>query len=808
VRLRANRILLPILLTFYLAGYYVWLLYWQAEEDILVFGGNIFSVIAPLISSVLLFNAYRRVTGQDRTFWLLLSVGAMSYVLAEGLWIYYELILQQTVPFPSWADFFYFMQALCFVSAFLHKLYTKKNSYHLIRLLFDTMIVMTVAVSFSWYFIIQPILAQHEITTWALLISLGYPLSDLVLLLSAISMYLSSKEILPGKIFALLVSGFLIQVYADTVYLYLTSTETYASGSLYDPLWVAALLLTGLAGYYVKETEYDTATESTFNSQGPESFDYARLLLPYVSVTLLFIMNLQSIEFNSLFIGTSVAILLLIIRQIVAIVENNSLLHRLHALNDVLEQKVAKRTHELSEKNTQLVEAYKRMEHMAYHDALTNLPNRRFFEMRLSAAIAEARVRNNIVAVLFLDLDRFKNVNDYLGHAVGDLLLQHVSGRLSTCLQKSDVVSRQGGDEFTIILEHRTIEEISKLAATIRDELHQPFFLAGNELRISMSMGIGVYPYDGDNAVTLMKNADTALYLAKERGKNNFQFFTSELNERIARKMMLETALHHALENNEFVVHYQPQLNLETGKITGVEALIRWHHPEHGLIPPTDFIPLAEETGLIVPIGEWMLVQACRQNQHWQDQGFPPLKMGINLSARQFMQENLTEKVAHALNLTGLDPQYLDLEITESIAMQNVEHVIDKLRDLKQLGVKISIDDFGTGYSSLSYLKKFPLHTLKIAQPFVDDIATNAEDLAIVNAIIVMARSMKLNVIAEGVETPVQLELLRELQCDEVQGYLISKPVPAADVEALLTPSPPHPTARHRTIPSPMSTDR
>lgn len=787
MRLKENRILLPILFALYIVGYYAWLLYWQTEEHILHLGGNIFSIMAPLISSILLFNACRRVNGQDRIFWLLMSAGAMSYVLGEGYWIYYENIRHETVPFPSWADLFYFTQAFCFLTAFLHKLYVKKNSYHMLRMLFDTLIVMTVAVSFSWYFIIQPIFAQHEISTGALLTSLGYPLSDLALLLSAISMYLSSKEILPGKVLALLISGFLIQIYADSAYLYLTSTETYSSGSLYDPLWPAALLLTGLAGYYFKESEHSQATGSHVKSQGPESFDYARLLLPYVCVILLFIMNLQSFEFNSIFTGTSVAILLLIIRQIIAIVENNSLLRRLHAMNDVLEQKVTKRTHELSEKNAQLVEAYTRMEHMAYHDALTDLPNRRFFEERLSTAIAQAKTQNSIVAVLFLDLDRFKNVNDYLGHAVGDLLLQHVSKRLSTCLQKTDTVSRQGGDEFTIILENRTIEEISKLASNIRDQLHQPFFLAGNELRISMSMGIGVYPYDGDTAETLMKNADTALYLAKERGKNNFQFFTSELNERIARKMMLETALHKALEGNEFVVHYQPQLHLQTGKITGVEALIRWHHPEHGLISPTDFIPLAEETGLIVPIGEWMLEQACRQNKRWQNQGFPPLKMGINLSARQFMQENLTEKVAYVLQVTELDPQYLDLEITESIAMQNVEHVIDKLRDLKQLGVQISIDDFGTGYSSLSYLKKFPIHTLKIAQPFVDDIAINAEDLAIVNAIIVMARSMKLNVIAEGVETPVQLELLRELQCDEVQGYLISKPVPTATLEALLT---------------------
>lgn len=784
---RHSRFLVPIFFALYTALYYAWLLIWQADERIQTTGGNLMSLLAPLASSLLLFTASRRAEGHNRTFWLLMSCGTVSYFLAESTWSFFESILQETVPFPSWADFFYIMEIIFFLIAQLHLLYVKKNTYHLLRLLFDILIIMTVAFSFSWHFIIQQILSQHEVPTLSLLTSLSYPLSDLLLLFGAVSMYLSSKEVLPGKVLALLVAGFLLEVYPDTVYLYQTAAGTYQSGSLYDPLWSIGLLLIGFAGYCFEETSHPSAQSSAPQSEGFASIDYGRLLFPYLCVTILLIMMiLQSTGSPSILVGTSVAILLLIIRQIVALVENNTLLRRFHMWNDQLEQEVAKRINELSEKNTQLIDAYSKMEHMAFHDALTGLPNRRLFEDRLLSAISNAKMQHHIVAVLFLDLDRFKNINDYLGHAIGDLLLQHVAQRLNACLQEGDTASRQGGDEFTLILPNRTIEEISKTAQALQESLHQPFLLNGNEIRISGSIGIGVYPYDGDSVETLMKNADTALYLAKERGKNNFQFFTTELNERISKKMLLETELHKALEQGEFVVYYQPQLNLRTETITGVEALIRWRHPKYGLVPPSDFIPLAEETGLIVPIGEWMIEQACRQNKSWQQQGYPPLKMGINLSARQFLQENLLEKITYVLQTTQLDPQYLDLEITESIAMQNVERVIEKLGEIKKLGVHISIDDFGTGYSSLSYLKQFPIHTLKIAQPFIEDIATSEEELAIVNAIITMARSMKLKVIAEGVETEAQLELLEALQCDEVQGFLISRPVSSHQLEVLL----------------------
>ena len=427
------------------------------------------------------------------------------------------------------------------------------------------------------------------------------------------------------------------------------------------------------------------------------------------------------------------------------------------------------------------------VEHQAHYDLLTDLPNRVMFNDRLTLALAHANRHHKMLAILFVDLDRFKTIVDTLGHAIGDHVLRGVAERLSGSLEEGDTLARLGGDEFVILLPqiHRADKAV-KLAQKVLEALKPAFYFSGHELHITTSIGIALYPYDGEDADTLLKNADTALYRAKEQGRNNYQLYTPAMNARAFERLALENSLRKALERKEFLLHYQPQQDLKTGEITGMEALLRWQHPDLGLVYPAEFISLAEETGLIVPLGEWVLRTAAAQNKAWQKAGLPPMVVAVNLSARQFQHHDLVESIARVLRETGLEARWLELEITESIAMQNADYTIIILRDLKEMGMQISMDDFGTGYSSLSYLKKFPIDTLKIDQSFVRDLSSDLNDAAIANAIIVLAHSLKLKVVAEGVETPEQKAFLKEHGCDKTQGYLFSNPIPAALFENLI----------------------
>ncbi len=436
---------------------------------------------------------------------------------------------------------------------------------------------------------------------------------------------------------------------------------------------------------------------------------------------------------------------------------------------------------------TERRETQERLNYLAYYDALTGLPNRSLLLDRLRQAMIESERHDRLAAVLFLDLDRFKLVNDTLGHEAGDVLLKIAASRLSACVRAGDTVARLGGDEFTVVLANVAhVDDTGRVARKILDTFAAPFQIAGQELFVSPSIGITLFPFDDTDAEALLKNADAAMYHAKDSGRNTFQFFTPELNQRTVRRLGLETALRHALERGEFQLHYQPQVDLASGAITGVEALIRWQRPEIGLVSPLEFIPLAEETGLIVPIGDWVLRTACAQSRAWQQAGLPALRMSVNIAPRQFQQQDLAEVVTRILRETGLDPRWLVLEITEGTIMQDAGAAIETLRTLGALGVGLSLDDFGTGYSSLNYLKRFPLDCLKIDKSFVDDITADPDAAAIASAIISMARSLEVQVVAEGVETRAQLEFLRAHGCDAVQGYLFSKPLSAGDCGLLL----------------------
>ncbi|MBD1939004.1 EAL domain-containing protein [Microcoleus sp. FACHB-68] len=426
--------------------------------------------------------------------------------------------------------------------------------------------------------------------------------------------------------------------------------------------------------------------------------------------------------------------------------------------------------------------------HQALHDRLTGLPNRQLLDLQLTLALETAANRRHKLAIIFLDLDRFKIINDTLGHAVGDQLLKNAAQRLKSCLREGDTIVRWGGDEFITLLPHlNCLEDALHIAQRIIDSLQPAFEIEGHHLYITSSIGIALYPNDGEDGETLIKNADTALYQAKERGRNNYQIFTPSMNAEASALLVLDNSLHLAFERGEFLIHYQPQLNINTGKITCMEALVRWQHPERGLMTPEAFIPLAEENGLIVPLGKWVLQTACAQNKAWQDAGLPAMRVTVNLSTRQFQQPGLVAMVAQVLKQTGLEPQYLELEITETTAMLDADFTSDTLGELKAMGICLSMDDFGVGYASLSGLKNFPFHTLKIDRAFVQDITSNPHDRAIVKAILGLAHALNLSMVAEGVETDAQKELLRSLHCQEMQGYLFSKPLTAGEATDFIT---------------------
>ena len=427
------------------------------------------------------------------------------------------------------------------------------------------------------------------------------------------------------------------------------------------------------------------------------------------------------------------------------------------------------------------------MTHSAQHDFLTGLPNRMLLNDRVGQAIVSASRNMKKVAVLFLDLDGFKHINDSLGHPIGDQLLQSIAKRLVNCVRGSDTVSRQGGDEFVVLLsEVAHSEDPAITARRMLQAVKGTHSIGQHDLHVTTSIGVSVYPDDGLDAETLIENADTAMYQAKENGRQSYQFFKPAMNVRAVERQSIEESLRRALDRQEFVVHYQPKINLGTGGITGAEALIRWIHPNRGLIPPAQFIPVAEDCGLILPIGKWVLREACKQARSWVDAGLPLATVAVNISAMEFRNENFLESVFEILKDTDLDPSSLELELTESVLMKRVESAASILQTLRARGVHLAVDDFGTGYSSLSYLRKFPIDALKIDQSFVNQIATTPDETTIVTAAISMGRSLKLRVVAEGVETREQLDFLQAQQCEEAQGYYFSPPVPPQQFAKLL----------------------
>jgi diguanylate cyclase len=696
---------------------------------------------------------------------MLLAV--LSSFLGYSSWFYYTACLGREVPFPGSPVLFIYLYFFLYIVAIFYRLYMNRSNYKLWQILLDSSMVITVIASLGWMYVMQNLIEEGtmKLSNFALL---SFPVLEMALLFCLLMLFFIPQRKFPSIALILNIVSMLLFILANTIYLYHYVHSDKQPFILYV-LWAGSPLLIGISSLH-DTNEYSYGNEKEDLANQP-SFRLPQLLLPYIGFIALAVTLLMNInEMKSIIIGGTVCFIFMAIRQINTLLENKRLITTLSDTKEHLEKRVEQRTIELTVLNSEL-------EYLAEHDSLTGLPNRLLFAKRLEQCLKSKIDNEYTFAVLFLDLDRFKSINDFFGHEIGDKLLIQIAKCIKDCTREYDTIARQSGDEFLIILDKVTdFDEIRSIANNIIATFQTSFVIDDYDINTSISIGIAVYPNHGDAPEALIKNADTAMYRAKEKGKNLVEFYDEDMGRGLSKKLLLEKCLYSALERNELELYYQPQFTMSTGELVGMEALLRWNHPELGIISPKEFITLAEETGLIIPIGEWVIREACNQAKKWHDNG-ALLKVGVNLSPRQFVQDDLVLLISNILKETGLNPNYLDLEIIENIALYNEEYVIEKLNLLKKLGVKISIDDFGTGYSSLSYMKRLSFDTIKIANPFIVQIEDASNDISIVSAIIALGKSLNVNVIAEGVETKLQWDILKKMECDEMQGYYMGKPV-------------------------------
>ncbi len=851
----------------YILIYYAVLLF-GTDNYLTVVSNNILSAVGALISSGVLFYSYRRSITPEKILWFWFAGGTFTYFIAELIWLYQESILLQTVPFPDYSDIFYMLQIFFYLTGFIHYFSKQRTLLQSVQLVFELMLVMIVAFCLSYYFLLEPLFKNPSYTGVFLGVAIGYPLGDLALLIGALIILFSIKE-LPLRInLTIILIGILLQIAADTGYMYLLFVTQYNTGSYFDPLFILSLLIIALASIVPRRNPaYYAMTKR-------RRYDFLQIFLPY-SAFLFLISFIILVDHHHpvLAVGGFLSVLLIMARQITILANYKRLLKTASADNQkfmslfkfhpdaamtldlqgniieinnafirmayepvesflgtsyfhIFKEKQAfiekyfhialQGLHQsfevdyrdsngkryfyyitfipmyinmevagvfvISKDITNTIASNERIQFLAYHDSLTGLANRAYFEESLRKEIKSAKSR--LLAVIFIDFDRFKVINDSLGHDAGDELLVAISKRLASVIRPGDTLARLGGDEFTILLKNSMTEaEIIEMLEQMMKVLTPAYFIKNNYVITTPSMGISLSEGKEKSAVTMMKQADIAMYYSKKNGKNQYNFYKSGMEGISENHLRLEQDLHHAILNEEFILYYQPQVDTQEDLIYGVEALIRWEHPKLGLLSPFHFIDLAEETNLIIPIGEWIIKEACRQGREWHDSG-NMIQVSINISPKQFQSRQLVDFIAASLAESGFDPNYLIIEITEAIAMNQIERTVATMHRLKELGVRISIDDFGTGHSSLSYLTELPIDALKIPREFVQNLGTETNN-AIVHTIITLANNLNLNLVAEGVELKEQLHLLQEMGCYSIQGFLFSKPVKAEEVVIL-----------------------
>lgn len=701
-------------------------------------------ILAGFLCLKWIYDAYKITKDKQKKFWLLIGIGVSLYTISSIYWLII-VIIQKVTDYPDLSYALWLFAYIFFLTALVYKIRVIETSINTSPYLFNMGIFIIVSVSITVHYLLQPILAFSGESTLVFVISILYLVVDLsiifaILIIYYLSLYSNEKESL-----LFIVCAFFFQALADMMFVYATLNDFYEVGIYIDAIWLFALLSMGIAAKFVQK---DFAS---FDWKILRSFDSKDTYFPYIGGIVLVILVSDSYnwEMNALSIGISFVFILVITRQIVVMRKNN-----------------------------QLVKEYR---YLAYHDSLTSLKNRTSFVKELKLFLKQAETLDTSICVLLLDLDRFKNVNDTLGHHYGDEVLMEAAQRLKMGADCQSEIYRIGGDEFVIIIPDIDKEECERIAKSILAIFESSFVIDNHEINITPSIGISMYPTDGKKGETLLRYSDAAMYHAKETGKNRYHFFNQKLNEDIVRKMTLEIELKKAMQNDELMVHYQPKFELNSKKIIGMEALLRWNHATLGAIPPQEFIRVAEETGQILPLGEWVLRKACEDTKELHKKGYQKIAIAVNVSVRQFEEQGFVELVEQVLEETGLEAKYLELEITESI-MQNVAHSTEILKGLKAIGVKTAIDDFGTGYSSLHVLKTLPIDTIKIDKSFIDqmEVITN---FSIVKTIIDIGLNLNLKVIAEGIETHFQHEILIDLGCELGQGYLFSQPVSLKELE-------------------------
>lgn len=715
-----------------------------------------------VVSAIVFHYVAKKQSGHYRQFWSILSWGELCYVLGLLSWIIYDLVLGIEAPVLSIGDLFWNLQNAIYMFALIRLLAKEKSIYQGIRFLFDTAVILIIVSAVSWEFLILPRFTNliEQTSWWGVAANFSYPVTDLVIFICLFLLYYTNRFPFPKRVLTPLSSGFIIYVITDTIYLAQVASGTYKIGSWVDPMYSASVLLLVIAGITSAKTKPEK--ESLPVTEGTAAKIRYFLLYSLVIFLLTFTTyRMLSEKLDVIFIACIVTVVLITIRQVTVLLENDKLMHSLQ-------------------------EMLSKAEFLALYDQLSGLPNRRLFEIKAAEEIDKAGSTGEeqpMNAVLFMDLDRFKYVNDSFGHSTGDALIQAVSARLREFADGRHLVARMGGDEFTMLCKEVCSEkELIELSQHIIEEISRPVHLEQGEFCISASIGISVYPKDGTNISTLLKHADIALHEAKTTGKNRAVFYREDFNHTLSGKVAMEKELRRALAQNELILYYQPQVDAATEKLTGAEALVRWQKAPGVMVSPAEFIPLAEETGLIVPIGEWVLRTACSQAKQWLDEGTADFHISVNVSPRQFYEANFVDIVTSVLEETGLPPGLLVLEVTEGIAILDEGKTTEKLIQLKQLGVHIAMDDFGTGYSSLAYIKQLQVDILKIAQTFIFEVSSDPDKAPIVKAILAMADSLKLTVIAEGVETEEQFRFLQENGCNWIQGYYFYRPLPAAEM--------------------------
>ncbi|NGZ73941.1 putative bifunctional diguanylate cyclase/phosphodiesterase [Saccharibacillus alkalitolerans] len=749
------------------AGYLVLFFFlsrlYQGNETALKWIGHL-NIVPMLICTLLLIGVWRRSAPENRLFWLFNASSGFFYLLSLLLLLADTLFDSVSLPSPSLADLFWLAEGGALFFALLVVVYQRLKSLRLMQYLLDASIFMSTTVVFSWSLIIEPMFKSSlQDSLWLpVLVNLSYPIIDLGNLFLLSLLLFANQSIGGRRTDTAFLASVLLLTIGDSVYLYMQLNGTYLLGSPIDATWTASVLLLAASGLESLRKETERRTNRVSGALAVR-LRWIRRLLPYVSLVALFAIILEELsEFNVMVLGSALAVLLIIARLILTFIENDYLLNRLSHTAEV-------------------------KEHEANHDSLTGLPNRRKFDAKLREAVEQAGEERKQLALLFFDLDRFKHINDSMGHTAGDRLLQIVAERLREYIPVSRLLARQGGDEFIVLVDPLEGEiEAYRTIAAIEEVFKKPALVGGTALYVTASIGVALYPRDGLTADELMRSADMAMHEAKKNRHQKSLFFEPSFGERLAYKVELEHEMRGAIERGEISLHYQLQKNIQTCTVVGVEALIRWNHPVLGLISPAEFIPVAEETGMIIPIGEWVFKTACLQQISWEQSGFGSLRMSVNVSPYQFQDELFVEKILHTLRETGVDPYQVTIEVTESLAIRDVEKVSMQLRLLRESGIRIAIDDFGTGYASLKYLRTFEPHLLKIDRFFVDGIDREEERGNMVRAIIAIGRSLNMEVLAEGVETEEQLQFLRTAGCDEVQGYYLSRPLPAEGVEKLL----------------------